>query len=371
MGINYSVAVVLAIPLVLQDPAPRSLGKPTGELEETFTFASSIFELPDGRVVVTDPRENRIVIAQFGSNRVQALGRVGGGPGEFETASPIYALGGDSALMADMDARRWLFLVRDRFAGTIPADARGPAAVGNEMVLGTDGRGGVLTRRRPVTPAGSTTTKASDSLWIVRVSIVSGRIDTIARVRAARVTTELTRNEKGEVMSIRQSVPNPYGIEEPVAACADGWLATVRLDPYRVEWRSPSGALVRGAPIASTGVPLTAAEKRGFMARIAKTLGRPARSPDVYPEWPAQMPPVESQSRFTALCSPNGHVLVNRSKTIARPEARYDVVDRRGVRTEQIALSANEHVIGFGKRTLYSVFVDDDGAQHIRRYAWQ
>ncbi|HYV98365.1 MAG TPA: hypothetical protein VE967_12970 [Gemmatimonadaceae bacterium] len=364
---------ILALGLLtpaMQEPGAVRLQHPTGKLTETFTFAGSIRELPDGRVLISDRRENRVVVADFGQASVQAVGRVGQGPGEYEEASPIYALGGDSSIMAEF-RRRWFILRREKIIATLAPFEAAAAAVGNEVIIGTDGRGAVLSRKRPAVPSGSSATAAADSVWIVRVAIASGRVDTVARVRDARITTVQIRNDKGQVTSFTQSLANPYDIQEPVAACSDGWLAIVRLDPYRVDWRSPSGSLVRGAqPPVAEPERVTSAEKDAFMARQARFSSNKAQRADIYPEWPSHIPAVEERNRFTAMCSADGKAVVHRARSIAHPEARYDIFDRRGSRVRQVSLAENEFIIGFGSRTVYSVLVDDDGAEHIRRYAW-
>jgi len=363
-------AFLILIHLSLQDAVVTKLTRPTAELGEAFTFVSSLRELRDGRVLLTDPRQNEIVVADFASNRLQRLARVGSGPGEYTRAAPIYPLNGDSSIMADMLSRRWLILFHDRVIATLPPDLSAILAVSDEVVMSSDGRGSVLSRKYPPNPTGKSTTTNKDSVWIVRVGVATGRLDTVVRVRAAPVTTEIARNAKGEVTSMRQSVPNPYGIEEPVAACTDGWLAVVRLDPYRVEWRSPSGSWTRGAALQHESDAMTEGEKRALMTRLAAATGSQVRPADQYSDWPARIPPVEPRSLFTAICSPDGTVLVNRAKSIKHPESRYDVIDRRGTRLRQIALAGNEHLVGFGNRTVYSVRTDEDGAQHVRRYSW-
>jgi hypothetical protein len=41
---------------------------------------------------------------------------------------------------------------------------------------------------------------------------------------------------------------------------------------------------------------------------------------------------------------------------------------RRCLRRTQLVLEANEHILGFGARSLYVVETDDDGIQRLRRH---
>ena len=54
----------------------------------------------------------------------------------------------------------------------------------------------------------------------------------------------------------------------------------------------------------------------------------------------------------------------------ARPEPRYDVIDRRGVVNGQLVLEPNERLVGFGARSVYVVERDADDIERIRRHPW-
>lgn len=66
--------VALALRCVLQADGPMlyaqaiPLSTPNANLSEGFTAITSVRELQDGRVLLTDPRERRIVVADFEAN---------------------------------------------------------------------------------------------------------------------------------------------------------------------------------------------------------------------------------------------------------------------------------------------------------------
>lgn len=78
----------IAFPVLFQAQAPeiRRLSPPTGELPEQFTSLTSVRELPDGRVLVTDRRGGRLAVVDFAAGSARTVGRRAVG------ASPKYQL---------------------------------------------------------------------------------------------------------------------------------------------------------------------------------------------------------------------------------------------------------------------------------------
>jgi hypothetical protein len=104
------------------------------------------------------------------------------------------------------------------------------------------------------------------------------------------------------------------------------------------------------------------------MERLASVSGKTPSPPDSITDWPATLPPYRSP--VLLLASPAGRLLVPRLPTATRPEARYDVVNRRGGLDGQLVLATNERVVGFGARSVYLSVTDDDGIQRLRRHPW-
>ena len=150
---------------------------------------------------------------------------------------------------------------------------------------------------------------------------------------------------------------------------ADGWIAIARLDPYRVEWRTPDGRMVRGPQLTADLPRMDDREKQAFVEREAKATGRPARPIDQIPVWWTTVPPFEG-SRDALLAEPGGRLVIRRTPTAANPEARYDINDRNGVLTERVTMPANHRAVGFGTKSVYVAVTDDDGIQRLERHAW-
>jgi hypothetical protein len=108
------LALMAAMPALAQKPAERQLQLPPASAEpgEEFTNILSVRELSDGRVLIADGREGRVVLVDLKTGVVQQVGRKGQGPNEYGNAGPLIPLAGDSSLMVDYMSRRWL-----RFSG--------------------------------------------------------------------------------------------------------------------------------------------------------------------------------------------------------------------------------------------------------------
>ena len=88
------------------------------------------------------------------------------------------------------------------------------------------------------------------------------------------------------------------------------------------------------------------------------------------PNWPEELPPFEATPYGNFLESPDRSLVVRRIPSADHPETRYDLVDRRGTLQAQLVLPTNQHVLGFGKQSVYVITTDDDGIQHLQRHSW-
>lgn len=295
-----------------QDVARRVLGISTGELREEFTRIVAVRELSDGRVLVSDAGDRRVVVVDFKANTASTVGRQGRGPGEYTVPTLLHSLGPDSTLMGDLLSRRWLIFQSDRVAQTIPPDHPAIAAT-RGIVLGADWRGFVLASRFPAPRNGIRVMGNGDSSAVLLIAMATGRADTIAMTRVAPSTQEHQFDGTGRVVQSTMTIPR-MSVGEEVLLFPDGWLAVARLAPYRVDWRAPDGRWVHGSPLAAPEVAFTAREKEAYLDRRARTSGtRP--SGGAPGDWPSVVPPFQPQP---LLPLPNGEVLVLRTPTVFR-----------------------------------------------------
>lgn len=340
------------------------LGPPSATLAEDFSEIVAVRELSDGRVLVGDRREVRIVIADFRGGSVTPTARAGLGPGEYSRVNAIWPLGGDSSLMVDGAARRWHVFVGTTLSRLVPPDARA-YAVTDGLVLGADTMGGLLARVADRFERSRDESSTRDSTTMLRVALAAGTADELATVRSSATRVQSSGNTDGRPASIRLEFPI-FGVGEESLLMPDRWLAIARLDPYRVDWRSPDGQWSHGERLPFVAIPVTPREKAAYRARRERAGGRPGSPPDGA-LWMPSIPPFKAGGLFAA---PNGNLLVARNPSADAPETRYDEIDRRGRLVRQLVLGAHERIVGVGRGRLYVAATDDAGLQHLRRHDW-
>ena len=197
---NVLAVTILSIPALVgaQQPAVIKLQPHNARLETAFTAITSIRELSDGRILVTDPRDLQLVVADFRTGDVRQISRRGGGPGEYGFAAPVHAIAGDSSLMADFLQRRVLLLDQDKIVATVAADNAVIRAT-QGFITFADRVGNVVSQKSSDPPEGQSTTSMKDSTAVIRVARRTGRMDTLAMVLVRPTVRTITRNAKGDI----------------------------------------------------------------------------------------------------------------------------------------------------------------------------
>jgi hypothetical protein len=347
------------------------------KLDAEFSSIVAVRELADGRALVADLTENKVVVVDFGKGAVTQIGRSGQGPGEYQNPQWLYRLGGDSSLLVERRTSRWHLLSGDKVVATIPPDNAAYIAM-RRQALGTDARGSVVALSSFADNKGASvpmTGNGPDSSWIVRANRGSARVDTLGRVRAPKSIITSTTNARGELTSMSVARP-PFSVGEEIALFDDGWLAVVRLEPYRVDWIAPDGKVTKGRPLPWPTIALTRADVEQFYAVRSRSAG-------VTPEMAASMqrsidagvknapefiPPLAVGGLMPA---DDGQLLIRHPATAAQANARYDLVDRSGRLRGTIVLDKGESITAVSRKWAYVVYVDDDGLNFLRRHPWQ
>ncbi|MEO7521370.1 MAG: hypothetical protein ABIW79_06090 [Gemmatimonas sp.] len=91
-----AMALAVTAAAAIAQPVPASrLGHVSGTSSEEFSGIYGMRELSDGRLLVTESGPfSRLVVLDFAKGSAQSIGRKGNGPGEFQIAGSLYALGG-------------------------------------------------------------------------------------------------------------------------------------------------------------------------------------------------------------------------------------------------------------------------------------
>jgi hypothetical protein len=329
---------------IIQDTLPTA----NAILTEKFTALTSVRELSDGRVLLSDPREARLVVGDFNSQNLVQLSKTGRGPGEYVLAAPFHAIGGDSTISADGLSKRWLIFNRDRIVDTRTASDRAVMTV--RFAYGFDDFGGVLTNALPALPKGSSSQLQPESTVVVLVSRADGQTQFVTRLQSPRAPGP-------------QTPPAILKAYEQAVLASDGWIAVVRLDPYRLDWRTRDGQWIYGKPIPVRAQPIDEAERNEYRRSVPTAQGATAfKWPDVLPPFTPGWPPI---------IAGNEYVLVRRARSAHFDGVRYDVIDRRGELERQLILRKNERILGFGTKSVYIVAADESDLETLRRHDWR
>lgn len=355
--------------------SPIRLKAATGTLKAEFTGVTSMRELSDERVIVTDGRDQTLWVTDFVTGRKEPLGRKGRGPGEYLMIGWIRSIGGDSSIMLDLQQRRWLLFDGARITGSVPPDH--PAIIRSQSTFSfADSLGHVMHVRPAPVKAGVNDVTARDSSAVELVARSTGRADTVAmlRPRPHRYTVEY--GSDGRIRSSRNELTDRWARAEQGILLVDGSLAVVRLDPLRVDWRSPNGTWLHGAALPVKPLALDRREKEAINSRRAQAAAEARVMPSGVPQpslapltdFPATLPLISAD--MLSLATAQGQLLIRRTQSIALPGTRYLVVNRRGTLDGELVLEEHSEIIGFGAKSVYVITADEDGIQRLSRHPW-
>lgn len=364
------VAVLAPLALPAQTIARMPLKPAAATLNAEFVGVTSVRELADGRVIVTDGRDQQLYLADFKANSTSPLGRKGKGPGEWSSVGFVIPLEGDSSIMGDVSNQRFLLFDGAKIVGQVSPDHPAIRASGAAL-LEMDRFGRILKVRNPPPRAGTTIYTRADSNALIFVDRNTGKTDTIAKVRVAPHRRDVEMDSAGRVLSTFPFSTEPNAQAEIARLFFDGTLAVVRLEPLRVDWRSPSGVWTRGKSLPVRPEPVDARERQAIEARRADA--RADARKNGWPEpantaFPVTLPVMATTS--LPRTASDGRLLLKRTSSASHPDVRYLVINRTGSIDGEITLGAKEEIIGFGPHSVYVAFKDDDDIQRLRRHPW-
>ncbi|HRN52442.1 MAG TPA: hypothetical protein PK788_03045, partial [Gemmatimonadaceae bacterium] len=105
IGARFAAAVGVAVVSVAaeaQEIAVSGLGRVRATFDEPFSSVRALREEADGRVLVIDDIENRILRVDLREGTATVIGRQGNGPGEYTLPVGLLALDADTTLAVDL-----------------------------------------------------------------------------------------------------------------------------------------------------------------------------------------------------------------------------------------------------------------------------
>jgi hypothetical protein len=349
---------------------------------EPFSYLTGVRELGDGRLLAADPLSQVLLRVDMNSGTADTLGGVGGGPQEYQQPDRVFPLPGDSTLLVDLGKTYLTVLGPD-----------GTHHGGSSMALpGEEGRMSIIlpsavddAGRIYFGGSGVNIQGPPDSTSILRHDRSTGVTETVAR--AWRTEATMTRSGNNVAMSLPRMMPN-----DDWAVGADGRVAVVRANGYRVEWYMPDGQVVTGpdTPFEALAIgqsdkeaDLEAPRSGGLM--ISMSMGSSGEqsmkmrrgggfgsgnAPRVEDsEWGETFPPFRKDR---SVVSARNEVWVQRWLPGDRTPA-MDVFDSLGVQQGKVEIPARSVLIGFGRtpdgaEVAYFTRSDELDLQWLERY---
>jgi len=362
-----ALLLLTATPGLAGGQAIRSLAEPDAVVPMEFSQVRGVRELSDGRVLVTDWIEERLVMVDAGFRRAISLGRAGSGPQEYRLPAALWPMAGDSTLLTDVGNGRLIVVGPDgRFARTISTETPGLGSVG-----GIDERG----RLYYVMPAWArgASSLPGDSLELFRMDLAAARSERVAIV-------------KGSTPPVHRGPRMTPGFSMIALAPQDAWrvlpsggVLIVRAGDYHLERTGPAG-VTAGPSYRYQPEPTRPADRTAWVREFVTRSPTSGRGPDggmghSPPMTEAQIAQMVETNEFAAtlppferlLIAPGGEAWVLRGRH-AGADAIYDRFNPGGTRIGQVRLPAGAEVVALGQRHVYVVTRDADDLQHLARH---
>jgi hypothetical protein len=348
------------------------IGAPTATLAEEFSDVRGVRELRDGRVLVSDYIDQRVVLVDFRSGRVTDCLTEGIGPQDVRLAGRLIPMPGDSTLLVDIGNSRLMVLDPTGTPRRVISGER-PGVMGTRGV----GADGSLYFSIPGW-AEQGNALPNDSVRIVRWNPRTNATQQVAVVQGDRMRSD----QRTPALTPRIPIVG-YAANDGWTVNSDGTLRIVRAGGYTVETRGGTGAPVVGPSNAYQTRPVTAADREAFVRdfnRSSPTSGRGTGgsmgfSPQMGDaEVAAMVRGTEYAERHpmfrpgAVIAAPGGRLWVGRPPDGSRP-VTYDVFDAAGRRVQQVELPAGRRVLSIGTGGVYVAAENDDGVQRLERYA--
>ncbi len=384
---GLAVAIITPIPGASQVQVQR-LDRAEATFPEPFTRVAGLRELSDGRILIADRTEKHVSFIDFATGSIRQIGRIGGGPGEYESPGGLVALPDDYTLLIDManlrltriapdgrlDMESWPMMSPTGFIRPSAADAQGrlfySASGGMRIAVGGGGAS---------TPP--------DSLPIIRWDPATDITDTVGMFYSPSATNRgggnisFSSGRSGRI-SLAGFRQQPFSPRDAWAALPGGGVAVARATAYRMDWYR-NGVSTAGPTIEYEPIRINQAEKEAWADGQANQTAtfvaigggggggggggtfqvpRPDLDEIDFPDYKPPFPVGGVRA------TPDGQIWVQRYQRHNEDRALFDVFGDRGELVKQVRLPAGRRLVGFGDGVLYAVMTDEDDLQWLERY---
>ena len=366
-----AAAAALAVLAGAVTAQPVRLSAPSATLAEEFAAIRGVRELADGRVLVSDYLDQRVVLADFARGSVTVRVAEGSGPGEARLPTRLIALPGDSTILVDLGNNRLSVLDgQGRAVRTVAAER--PGLLG---VRGVDAGGAFYF----AVPAWAERESAlpDDSVRVVRWDPRTGQVSDVAVIQGDRMRSD-----------IRQPARTPriptigFAAQDAWVVSESGVVRIVRAGSYRVESRAPGAPAVLGPSYAYPTKAVSAADRLAYVREFLTSSPMSGKGPG----GGMGFSPVPSEAEIAVMvrgtefaqrhpmfsagdviAAPRGRLWVGHPPEAGQP-VRYDVFDESGRRAAGVELRPGRRVMAVGRQGVYVIAESADGTQRLERY---
>ncbi|HJU75175.1 MAG TPA: hypothetical protein VJ717_15645 [Gemmatimonadaceae bacterium] len=360
----------------------RELPKPAQELEEPFSFVSTVTEIGAGRVIAIDGLEAELFVVDFAKGTRTKLGRQGTGPGEYRIPAGIFRVQGDTIWVLDAAQMRIVAFNPDLTPGTafpfLMFDQQSSSTLSAPFFNDSRGRlyAGSMTIQAARSGSGGSMS-FPDSVVVVRVNArdKSARTE-LARIRF-RVSGKPEMQVSGSNIKYKMAFPGLVA-SDAWTVFPDGRIAIIRGASYSVEFINSDGKRIAPVQIAYERIRVTDEDKKAEMDEARREIAEQQKAmrkvmpanvnmtfeltpPD---KWPNEYPPVAG---VAALPAPNGSLWIKRAIPVRRGREQWDVIDRSGKLAARWLLPRKTTIAAVGPDMLYAVRTDEDDLRYLQR----
>lgn len=354
-------ACALTILLPNVQPSARAQVRPAFTLDvahpdwvasQPFTTFSGIRLLSNGNAIVADAGETTVRLLGANGATIRSIGRKGAGPGEYTMPTAIIPLPGDTTLLLDRNARRYILLGP---AGNIATTRAFPLELGEgaAAITAADAAGNLFFQGDAPVVNGVPTRSAPIARWRRNAT----QFDTVAQLNlnlsvSKAIPIPVPDNPEAEFRSIERP---RFGANDNWLAARSGRVAIIHAEPYRVEWVERDGRRTLGQPQPYSPIPVTLADKKSLEPN----------GPPFHRLYAA------NKSSFvdgSAIVDDVDNIWVQRSGSRRDAQLRWDVFDAKGNLAGFVQIPVNTSVVAVNRTHVYLLRRDGNDEYWLERH---
>lgn len=265
-------------------PPVRTLGRTIASSAELLGAVSQTRALPDGRVLVNDNLGRKVVLFDRTLQTFSVVADTTSATANAYSsrAAGLIAYRGDSSLFVDPQSLSMLVIDGKGQVARVMSVPRpneaGQLIGGPTGTPGFDAQGRLVYRAPPDVQRMMRTMSAGgampgqpgfqmpqvpESMTVVRIDLDSRKVDTVSAVKIQKTTIQMNQSADGR-MSVT-NVQNPLQYVDDWAVTADGRVAIVRGQEYRVDWFGADGKVENTAKLPFAWRRLDDSAKTAFL----------------------------------------------------------------------------------------------------------